>query len=351
MSGNSFGEIFKVTTWGESHGKAVGAVIDGCPSNIEISEEYIEEELKKRRPGSTKFVSPRKETDKVEILSGVLNGKTLGTPISLIIYNKDINSFHYENLKGVFRPGHGDYTYWKKYGIYDWRGGGRASARETAARVAAGAFAQKVLEKFNINIFSYTLEFANIKAKNIDLNEIEKNPFFFPDKKLISSIESRIMEISRAKDSSGGIVETVVKNVPPGIGEPVFKKIEAILGMAILSIPAVKGIEFGAGFKAAKMLGSQNNDEISYKGFISNNAGGMLGGISNGEDIIFRVAVKPIPSIGIPQKSIDINRNPIDILIKGRHDVSAIPRIVPVIKAMTRIAILDLLLINNSKNI
>jgi chorismate synthase len=347
MPGNTFGKMFKVTTWGESHGKAVGAVIDGCPANVEITEEEINFELAKRKPGSSKFVTMRKEPDKAELLSGVLNGKTLGTPISIIIYNKDVKSEHYENLKGVFRPGHGDYTYWKKYGVYDWRGGGRASARETAARVAAGAVAKKILLLHGIDITTFTLEIASIRAENISFDEIEKNPFYFPDKNLIKKIEKKIGEIKKNQNTVGGIVQCIVSGIPAGLGEPVFEKIEAVLAQAILSIGAVKGIEFGAGFNVSKLTGSQNNDEISPQGFLSNNSGGMLAGISTGQEIVFRAAVKPIPSIGLPQRTVNMKNEDIEITVQGRHDISAVPRIVPVITAMARIVVADFLLQQN----
>ncbi len=348
MSGNSFGKIFKITTWGESHGKAIGAVIDGCPPNIYISAEEINNELARRRPGSSKFVTGRKENDEVEILSGVFNGKTLGTPISLIIFNKDVKSKHYENLKGIFRPGHGDFTYWKKYGIYDWRGGGRASARETAARVAAGVIANKILESKGVKVVCYTLELASIRAESIDLEEINKNPFYFPDKKSVKNIEKKIIELKKSKDTAGGIAECIVTGLEAGIGEPVFDKTDALLAQAILSIGAVKGIEFGAGFTSAKLTGSENNDEISSEGFLSNYSGGMLAGISTGQHIVFRAAIKPIPSIGLPQQTVNDKNEEVEIQIEGRHDISAIPRIIPVIEAMTKITLADLILQHNA---
>ena len=351
MSGNSFGKLFRITTWGESHGKAVGVVIDGCPSNIDITEDDINKELEKRRPGSSKFVTPRKEDDKVEILSGIFNGKTLGTPISMIIYNKNVKSEHYENIKGVFRPGHADYTYFNKYGIYDWRGGGRASARETAARVAAGAVAKKILNEFNVSVIAYTKEYAGISAKKIDFDFINKNEFYFPDKKQVEKVRFLAEEIKLSGDSVGGIVECVLSGVEAGVGEPVFDKLEAVLSHAILSIGATKGIEFGAGFDVSKMKGSENNDEITAEGFTSNNSGGMLGGISTGQDIIFRVPVKPIPSISKSQRTINTKNEELEIEISGRHDISAIPRIVPVIESMASIAITDLLLQNKLTDI
>ena len=351
MGMNSFGEIFKITTWGESHGKALGVVVDGCPSNIDLDENDINAELEKRRPGFTKFVTPRKEEDKAEILSGVFQGKTLGTPISIIIYNKNVKSEHYENIKNIFRPGHGDYTYFKKFGNYDYRGGGRASARETIGRVAAGAVAKKILEKFNIKIFTYTIEYGKIKADHINVFHAEDNIFYFADKSKISKLEFYAEKVKNSGDSIGGIVECRICGVEPGIGEPVFDKLEAKLSHAILSIGAVKGIEFGAGFEIARMNGSKSNDTISSEGFETNHAGGVLAGISTGQDIILRVPIKPIPSISLPQKTVDINNKERIIEIKGRHDISAIPRIVPVITAMARLALVDLILINRERNI
>lgn len=344
MAGNTIGKVFKVTTWGESHGLALGAVIDGCPPHIELSEQYIQKEMERRRPGRSKLTSPRKESDEVLILSGVFEGKTTGTPISLIIYNKDVNSSKYEQLKDTFRPGHADYTYFKKYGIRDYRGGGRAAARETVARVAAGAVAKKILELEDISVFAYTLELGGIRTQVINFQEIDKNELFCPDKEAAKDMERRIMEVKRQEDSIGGIVEIVVKGCPAGLGEPVFDKLDAEIARALMSIGAVKGVEIGAGFAAAEMLGSVNNDEITPKGFKSNNAGGILGGISNGDDIVARVAVKPIPSIGIEQNTVDIHMKPTTISVKGRHDVSAIPRIVPICEAMVRLVLADHLL-------
>ncbi len=343
---NSFGKIFKITTWGESHGKAIGVTIDGVPPNIEITEEYINKELEKRKPGQFRFSSPRKEIDKVEILSGIFNGKTTGTPLTIIVYNKDIKSQHYDKLKNIFRPGHADFTFLKKFGIRDWRGGGRASARETVARVAAGAIAKKILEKYNIEIICYTIQIGNIKAEKVDLNNIYNRPLYFADHSKINEILKFLDKVKEEGDSIGGIVECVVKNIPAGLGEPIFDKFDAVLSHAILSIGATKGIEFGKGFKVAEIKGSENNDEISKNGFITNNAGGILGGITTGEDILFRVAIKPIPSISIQQRTIDINGNETTIKIKGRHDVCAIPRINVVIEAMTAIVIVDFLMLN-----
>lgn len=344
MAGNTFGEVFRVTTWGESHGLALGAVIDGCPPHIELSQEYIQREMERRRPGRSKLTSPRKEPDQVLILSGVFEGQTTGTPISLIIYNKDVDSSKYEPIKDAFRPGHADYTYFKKYGIRDYRGGGRAAARETVARVAAGAVAKKVLENEGIDVFAYTLELGGIRAQVIDFLEINKNELLCPDSKAAKAMKKRIVEVKRQEDSIGGIVEIVAKGCPANLGEPVFDKLDAELAKALMSIGAVKGVEIGSGFAAARMLGSVNNDQITPQGFRSNNAGGILGGISNGDDIIIRVAVKPIPSIGIEQDTVDVHMRPTTISVKGRHDISAIPRIVPVCEAMVRLVLVDHLL-------
>ncbi len=345
MPGNSFGQFFKITTWGESHGPALGVVIDGCPPLLPLDVSDIQQELDRRRPGKGGPASTtRKEPDKVEILSGVFEGKTTGTPISLLIWNKDAKSSSYDKLKNIFRPGHGDFTYLKKYGIRDHRGGGRASARETAARVAAGAVAQILLNQHNIEVIAYTVALANITIENRNLNEIYENRLFCPDNEAAKKMEQEIAKIRSQGDSAGGVVEVVAKGVPPGLGEPVFDKLDAEIAKALMSIGAVKGVEIGAGFKAASMLGSQNNDPISPKGFLSNNAGGILAGISNGEDIIARAAIKPIPSIAKEQDTINISGAPEKLVVGGRHDASAIPRIVPVCQAMMRLVLADHLL-------
>ena len=343
---NSFGKIFKITTFGESHGEAVGVIIDGVPPGIEIDEEYINSELKRRRPGEYEFSSPRKEKDKARILSGVFNNKTTGTPVAIVIFNEDVKSHHYEELKDVFRPGHADYTYFKKFGIRDWRGGGRASARETVARVAAGAVAKKILEKYSIKIFVYTIQIGDIKADKINLNSYENNPFWFCDNDRLKEVVKFLKKIKKEGETIGGIVECMIRNIPSGLGEPVFDKFDAILAHAILSIGATKGIEFGRGFEVARLKGSENNDEITENGFRTNNSGGILGGITTGQDVVFRVAVKPIPSISKEQKTIDKYGNETIIKIKGRHDVCAIPRINVVIEAMTAITVVDFIMIN-----
>ncbi|MEW6660138.1 MAG: chorismate synthase [Thermodesulfobacteriota bacterium] len=344
MAGNTFGQVFRVTTWGESHGPALGAVIDGCPPRIPLNAADLEEELARRRPGVQAHATPRREPDKAEILSGVFEGQTTGTPISLIIYNRDVRSRDYDALKEVFRPGHGDFTFQAKYGLRDHRGGGRASARETVARVAAGAVAQKVLDRENIRVVAYTLELGGIRARNLEESAIWDNPFFCPDPEAVPAMAQRVNEVKARGDSLGGLVEVRVKGCPPGLGEPVFDKLDAALAQAVMSVGAVKGVEIGAGFAAARMLGSEHNDPLIPGGFASNNAGGILAGISNGDEIVVRAAVKPIPSIAREQQTIDLSGQPRSLSIKGRHDISAIPRIVPVIAAMVRLTLTDFLL-------
>jgi chorismate synthase len=322
----------------------VGAIIDGCPSGLPLSTEDIKRDMERRRPGKGGSTSPRKEPDKVEILSGIFEGKTTGTPISLIIYNKDADSKAYKHLQNIFRPGHGDITYLKKYGIRDHRGGGRASARETAARVAAGAVARQMLGLENIIVSAYTIALGSIETTERNFSEIVENRLYCPDNEAAARMEERIAEVRRQGDSLGGIVEVRASGSLAGLGEPVFDKLDAALAQALMSIGAVKGVEIGAGFAAAGMLGSENNDAIIPEGFETNNAGGILAGISNGDDIIARVAVKPIPSISKEQTTIDLENNPTTIKIGGRHDISAIPRIIPVCEAMVCLTLADHLL-------
>ena len=344
MGGNSFGTLFKITTWGESHGKALGVVIDGCPPQVELSEEDIQKEMERRRLGQYIGASSRKERDQIEILSGVFEGKTTGSPVSIIVWNEDVDSAPYDEIRDVFRPGHADFTYQAKYGIRDHRGGGRASARETVGRVAGGAVAKKILGKEKIEIIAYTLELGGIRAEKIDDEEIERNVLRCPDRKAAAAIEKKIEETKARGDTLGGIVEILVRGCPPGLGEPVFDKLEADLAKALMSIGAVRGVEVGAGFGVARMFGSQSNDPLGPEGFQKNDAGGILGGISNGADIVLRVAVKPIPSISLEQRTIDQAMRPVSLRIKGRHDVSAIPRINPVCEAMVSIVLVDHLL-------
>ena len=351
MSGNSIGVIFKVTTWGESHGPATGAVVEGCPPGIDLAEEDIQKWLNRRRPGRIASSSPRKEDDVVKILSGTFQGKTTGTPISLIIENANVDSSAYEDIKDIFRPGHGDFTYFKKYGIRDYRGGGRASGRETAARVAAGAVAQKIISRVGVEVIAYTKALGGIVinrerdvAKTISHEDIAVNRLLCPDADAARVMEEKLEEARRSGDSLGGIVEIIVRGCPPGLGEPVFDKMDADLAKALMSIGTVKGVEIGTGFKVAEMTGSQANDPMTPGGFLSNHAGGILAGITTGQDIVLRVAAKPIPSIAKVQQTIDVRGNRAELSIKGRHDVSAIPRIIPVCEAMVTIVLADHLL-------
>jgi chorismate synthase len=342
MSGNSIGKLFTVTTFGESHGPAYGCIIDGCPSQIELSEQDIQHELNRRKPGQSHFTSQRREEDKVKILSGVFEGKTTGTPIGLLIENTNQRESDYAELKNKFRPGHADYTYYKKYGIYDHRGGGRASARETMMRVAAGAIAKKYLrEKYGIVIQGYLAQMGNIIIEEVDFSEIENNSFFCPDKNKISALENLITELRKKGDSIGARVNVQATNVPVGLGEPVFDRLDADLAHALMSINAVKGVEIGAGFSAITQTGSQHRDAMSPQGFESNHAGGILGGISTGQIITASIALKPTSSITTPINSVDIDNNPVEISVTGRHDPCVGIRAVPIAEAMMAIVLMD----------
>ena len=350
MSGNTFGTLFRITTWGESHGPAVGVVIDGCPAGLLLDEADIQKELDRRRPGQSDITTQRKEEDRAEILSGVFEGKTTGAPISILIRNKDVDSSKYEALRNTPRPGHADLTYELKYGIRDWRGGGRASARETAGRVAAGAVAKKILILHGIEILAHVAELGGIRAKPVTVEEIrditEKNPVRCADPEAAVEMQAMIHAARSEGDSVGGIVEIIGLGVPAGVGEPVFDKLSAELARALMSIGAVKGVEIGTGFKCALMKGSQMNDPIIIKDgkimTFTNNAGGILGGISNGEPIVCRIAVKPTPSISKEQNTIDMgSMKNTKIKIMGRHDPSIPPRIVPVAEAMVALVLVD----------
>lgn len=341
MAGNTFGKAFKITTWGESHGRGVGVVIDGCPPHIPLTEEIIQQDLDRRKPGIGPASTARKEEDLVRIVSGTFRGLTTGTPISLIVENRDAKSNAYNKIKDLYRPGHADFTYQKKYGIRDWRGGGRASARETVGRVAAGAVARKLLSIKSISVISYTVQLGGVRVSTIDIAQIDRNPFRAPDQTAAAEMAKEVAGIKKAGDSIGGVVEVIAQGAPPGLGEPVFDKLDAELAKALMSIGAVKGVEIGTGFKAAESLGSENNDQISPDGFLSNNAGGILGGISNGEPLIARAAVKPIPSIETRQQTVTIDNVATEVSVKGRHDVSAIPRINPVCEAMVCLVVAD----------
>jgi chorismate synthase len=341
MPGNSLGEKFRITTFGESHGKGVGVVVDGCPSGIQLSSNDFVHAMAKRRPGWNAFDTSRREEDSVQILSGVFNGMATGAPITLFIQNRDVDSKSYEVLRELFRPGHADYTYFKKYGHFDYRGGGRHSARETAARVAAAVVARKILMPLGIEVKAYTLELGGIHAKNITPATIDKNPLYCPDMDAVPLMQEALERAKKAEDSLGGIVEIKIFGCPAGLGEPVFDKLDADLAKAVVSVGAVKGVEFGEGFNAARLKGSENNDPISPGGFRTNRAGGILGGISNGDEIVIRAAVKPVPSISQEQETIARDGRPAVIKIDGRFDISPIPRIVPVLEAMTLIVLAD----------
>lgn len=350
MSGNSFGTIFKITTFGESHGVGVGVVIDGCPSGLAISEGEIQIELDRRKPGQSKITSQRQENDRVKIISGVFEGKTLGSPILLLVYNQDSKSEDYLPFKDIYRPGQADYTYQMKYGIRDWRGGGRASGRETLARVAAGAIAKKYLkEKLGIEILSYVEQVGDIKAEldqNLVTRElIESNIIRCPDTKIAFKMVDLIDKVKEDGDSIGGVVRGLIRNTPVGLGEPVFDKLSADLAKGIMSIGAVKGFDMGVGFNGVELRGSQYNDEmVAFKTKIqanTNRSGGTLGGVSNGETIYFRVAVKPTPSINLEQNTVNVNRQNVKLNISGRNDPCILPRIVPVIEAMSALVIMD----------
>ena len=342
MPGSSFGTCFKITTFGESHGEALGVIVDGVTPGIPIRQEDIQKHLDRRKPGQSSVTTPRKESDTVHILSGVFQGTSTGTPIAMVIYSKDMEPGAYEPIKDLYRPGHADFTYEKKYGIRDFRGSGRASGRETAARVAAGSIARILLEREGVSVVAYTLRAGNIACSSIDERVIEENPLRAADLKAAAEMEKFVEELAEKGESCGGIVECRVHGIQAGIGEPVFDKLDALLAHVMLSIGSVKGIEFGAGFGAADMTGSEHNDWMDESGFLSNNAGGIIGGISTGQDIVFRVAVKPTSSISVQQKTIDTSGKARDIQTEGRHDPCICPRIVPVVEAMTCIVLADL---------
>lgn len=341
MAGSSFGVLFRVTTFGESHGGAVGVVVDGAAPGVGLTEADIQTQLDRRKPGQSSVTTPRAEPDIVSICSGLFEGKTAGTPILMILHNKDARPSAYAGIKDLFRPGHADYTYLKKYGLRDYRGSGRASGRETAGRVAAGAVAIKLLATRGVTIVAYTLRAAGVSCDRIDVDQIERNPMRACDADAAAEMVKRVEAARDRGDSVGGIVECRVSGVPAGLGEPVFDKLDADLAKAMLSIGATKGIEFGAGFAAADMTGSEHNDAMNADGFVTNHAGGTLGGISSGTDIVFRVAVKPTSSISLPQQTTDIHGKEKPIVVEGRHDPCICPRIVPVIEAMTAIVLED----------
>ncbi len=342
MSSNSFGKLFTVTTFGESHGPAIGCVVDGCPPGIEIASEEFRHDLQRRATGTSRYTSQRHEADEVEILSGVFEGKTTGTPIALLIRNTDARSKDYSEIEHAFRPGHADYTYWHKYGIRDYRGGGRSSARETAARVAAGVIAKKWLaQKYAIRVRGWLAQLGPLTPRAFDWASVDANPFFWPDAAMVPELETYIDALRKSGDSIGARVNVVADNVPPGWGEPIYGKLDGELASAMMSINAVKGVEIGDGFAAVEQKGSEHRDEMTPQGFLSNHAGGILGGISTGQAIVASLALKPASSILIPGRSIDDSGNAIDVRTKGRHDPCVGIRATPIAEAMMALVLMD----------
>lgn len=353
MSGSIFGNHFRITTWGESHGPAIGVVIDGCPAGLALSAEDIQPFLDRRKPGQSKYTTKRNESEQIQILSGIFEGKTTGTPISLIVYNQDQRSRDYENLAATYRPGHADYTFDAKYGFRDYRGGGRSSGRETIGRVAAGAIASKILHTFGITIQAYTKAIGpyNIAPSDYHFDEISRNPLYMPNAQTAKKVEEFLSDCMKQQDSAGGVIECRIENLPAGIGEPVFSKLDASLAKAIMSIGAVKAVEIGDGFLAAAALGSQNNDSFcpDENGHIiknTNHSGGILGGMSDGDTVILRAAVKPTPSIARIQNTVTNQGKAATLSVKGRHDPVIVPRAVVVVEAMTALTVLDLMFSN-----
>ncbi|WP_371186081.1 chorismate synthase [Thalassotalea maritima] len=351
MAGNTIGNLFRVTTFGESHGLALGAIIDGCPPGIELSEQDLQIDLDRRKPGSSRYTTARREADMVKILSGTFEGKTTGTPIGLLIENTDQRSKDYGEIAQSFRPGHADYTYLQKYGIRDHRGGGRSSARETAMRVAAGAIAKKYLkQKLGIEINACVYQIGDIVAEQYDWSEVENNPFFFPDSSKLDALDELLRGILREKNSIGAGVKVVARNMPVGLGEPVFDRFDADIAHALMSINAVKGVEIGDGFACINQKGSEHRDEITPDGFLTNSAGGVLGGISSGQDLVANICLKPTSSIGVSGKTINVDGQPTDIITRGRHDPCVGIRAVPIAEAMVAITIMDHYLRHRAQN-
>jgi chorismate synthase len=349
MPGNSFGQAFRLTTWGESHGPGVGCTVDGCPAGLPLTVEAIQRELDRRRVGQSKVSSQRQEPDHVEILSGIFDGRTTGTPISMMVRNSDAKPSHYEQIQDLYRPGHADYSWDAKYGFRDWRGGGRSSARETIGRVAGGAIAKLLLARSGVQILAYTLQLGDLRAAVMDEEEIERNIMRCPDAEVAAQMVQQVDQARRSLDSLGGIVEVRARGVPPGLGEPVFDKLQADIGKAMFSIPAIKGVEFGEGFGVINLRGSQNNDPFVRRddgtiGTSTNRHGGILGGISTGEEIIVRLAAKPPASIAQAQQTVDRDGNEASITVHGRHDPTVLPRLVPIAEAMLALVLADHLL-------
>ncbi len=351
MSGNSIGKLFTVTSFGESHGLALGCIVDGCPPGLALSEEDLQRDLDRRKPGQSRFTTQRKEADAVKILSGVFEGKTTGTPIGLLIENTDQKSKDYSNIKDIFRPAHADYTYQQKYGLRDYRGGGRSSARETAMRVAAGAIAKKYLaQQYGVQVRAYLSQLGPIRAEQFDWDQVEQNAFFCPDAGKVAEMESYMAALNKEGNSIGAKISVVACGVPVGLGEPVFDRLDADIAHALMSINAVKGVEIGAGFESVSQKGTEHRDEMTPQGFLSNNAGGVLGGISSGQDIIAHIALKPTSSLRLPGRSIDVAGNPVEVVTTGRHDPCVGIRAVPIAEAMLAIVLMDHLLRHRAQN-
>ncbi len=351
MSGNTLGALFTVTTFGESHGPAIGCIVDGCPPGLELTEQDIQVEVERRRTGTSRFTSQRKEPDRVQILSGVFEGKTTGTPIGLLIHNEDQRSRDYEKIKDRFRPGHADYTYEHKYGFRDYRGGGRSSARETAMRVAAGAIARKYLrERVGVQIQGYLAQLGPLRLEPKSLDQVYTNPFFCPDPARLEELEQYMIELRRQGDSVGARVNVIARGVPPGWGEPVFDRLDAEIAYAMMGINAVKGVEIGAGFACVEQKGSEHRDELTPAGFLTNHSGGTLGGISSGQDILVSIALKPTSSITIPGRTIDVHGAPVEVITTGRHDPCVGLRATPIAEAMLALVLMDHYLRQRAQN-
>ena len=351
MAGNSIGQLFRVSTFGESHGPALGGVVDGCPAGLELDEADLQGDLDRRKPGQSRYTTARREEDKVKILSGVFEGKTTGTSIGLLIENTDQRSKDYSKIKDVFRPGHGDYTYWHKYGIRDYRGGGRSSARETAIRVAAGAIAKKYLKQFHgIEVKACLSQLGPIKAEQYDWAQVEQNAFFFPDSSKLDALDEYMRDLKKQGDSIGAKVKVVASGVPVGLGEPVFDRLDAELAHSLMSINAVKGVEIGDGFAVVEQKGSEHRDELTPEGFTSNHAGGVLAGISTGQDIVVSIALKPTSSITVVGQSINTSNEAVEMITKGRHDPCVGIRAIPIAEAMMAITLMDHLLRQRGQN-
>lgn len=351
MSGNTLGKNFTVTSFGESHGPALGCIVDGCPPGLPLETEDMQHDLDRRKPGQSRFTTQRREGDVVKILSGVFEGKTTGTPIGLLIENTDQRTKDYSKIKDQFRPAHADYTYWKKYGVRDYRGGGRSSARETAMRVAAGAIAKKYLDlNFQIKVRGYLSQLGPIVVEKVDFEEVENNPFFCPDAGKVAQMEEYMADLNKQGDSIGARVNVIASNIPVGLGEPVFDRLDADIAKALMSINAVKGVEIGSGFESIAQKGSEHRDELSRSGFLSNNAGGILGGISSGQDILASIALKPTSSIRLPGRSIDVHGEEQDVVTTGRHDPCVGIRATPIAEAMLALVLMDHLLRDRAQN-